>query len=93
MTKTIYMLTCDYGGLDNFYEAAFVDESERNEIALAIAEEVEWCNFNLNVASWMNMGMREGVAVKTAIRQSLDWSRANPAIGTWDTKLYFPTGG
>lgn len=93
MAKTIYMLTCDYGGLDNFYEAAFIDESERNEIALAIAEEVEWCNFNLNVASWMNMGMREGVAVKTAIRQSLDWSRANPAIGTWDTKLYFPTGG
>jgi hypothetical protein len=88
MAKTIYMLTCDYGGLDNFYEAAFVDESERNEIALAIAEEMEWCNFNLNVAAWMSMGMREGVAVKTAMRQSLDWSRANPAIGTWEVTLY-----
>ena len=88
MAKTIYMLTCDYGGLDNFYDAAFVDESERNEIALAIAEEVEWCNFNLNVASWMIMGMREDVAVKTAIHQSLDWSRANPAIGTWEVNLY-----
>ena len=88
MAKTIYVLTCDYGGLDNFYDAAFVDESERNEIALAIAEEVEWCNFNLNVACWMNMGMREGVAVKTAIHQSLDWSRANPAIGTWEVTLY-----
>jgi hypothetical protein len=82
------MLTGDYGGMDNFYEAAFVDESERNEIALAIAEEMEWCNFNLNVAAWMSMGMREGVAVKTAIRQSLDWSRANPAIGTWEVTLY-----
>ena len=88
MAKTIYMLTGDYGGLDNFYEAAFVDESERNEIALAIAEEMEWCNFNLIVAAWMNMGMREGVAVKTAISQSLDWSRANPAIGTWEVILY-----
>jgi hypothetical protein len=88
MAKTIYMLTGDYGGLDNFYEAAFVDESERNEIALAIAEEMEWCNFNLNVAAWMSMGMREGVAVKTAIRQSLDWSRSNPAIGTWEVTLY-----
>ena len=89
MAKTIYMLTCDYGGMDNFYEAAFVDESERNEIALAIAEEMEWCNFNLNVASWMNMvDMREDVAVKIAIRQSLDWSRANPAIGTWEVTLY-----
>jgi hypothetical protein len=36
----------------------------------------------------MSMGMREGVAVKTAIRQSLDWSRANPAIGTWEVTLY-----
>lgn len=89
MTKTIYMLTCDYGGMDNFYEAAFIDESERNEIALAIAEEMEWCNFNLNVASWMNMvDMCEDVAVKIAIRQSLDWSRANPAIGTWEVTLY-----
>ena len=88
MAKTIYMLTCDYGGTENFYDAAFVDESERNEIALAIAEEVEWCNFNLNVASWMSMGMREGVAVKTAIRQSLDWSLANPAIGTWEVALF-----
>ena len=88
MAKTIYMLTGDYGGLDNFYEAAFVDESERNEIALAIAEEMEWCNFNLNVAAWMSMGMREGVAVKTAISQSLDWSRANPAIGIWEVTLY-----
>lgn len=88
MTKTIYMLTCDYGGLDNFYEAAFVDESERNEIALAIAEEVEWCNFNLNVAAWMNMGMSKEEAIKYAIRQSLDWSRANPAIGTWEVTLY-----
>ena len=88
MAKTIYMLTGDYGGMDNFYEAAFVDESERNEIALAIAEEMEWCNFNLNVAAWRSMGMREGVAVKTAIRQSLDWSRANPAIGTWEVTLY-----
>ena len=88
MAKTIYMLTCDYGGLDNFYEAAFVDESERNEIALAIAEEVEWCNFNLNVAAWMNMGMPKEEAIKYAIRQSKDWSHANPSIGTWDIPLF-----
>lgn len=88
MTKTIYMLTCDYGGTDNFYDAAFVDESERNEIALAIAEEVEWCNFNLNIVAWMNMGMSEEVAIQYALRQSLDWSRSNPAIGTWEVNLY-----
>ena len=89
MTKnTAYLLTCDYGGTENIYDVAFTSEIERNEIALAIAEEMEWCNFNLNVAAWMSVGMREGVAVKTAIRQSLDWSRANPAIGTWDVTLY-----
>ena len=88
MAKTIYMLTGDYGGMDNFYEAVFVDESERNEIALAIAEEVEWCNFNLNIASWMNMSMSKEEAIKYAIRQSQDWARANPSIGTWDIPLY-----
>ena len=87
-SKTIYMVAADYGGMDNYVEAAFINEDDRNEIALAIAEEVEWCNFNLNVAAWMNMGMREGIAVKTAIRQSLNWSRANPAIGTWEVTLY-----
>ena len=88
MAKTIYMLTCDYGGLDNFYDAAFVDESERNEIALAIAEEMEWCNFNLNVAAWMNMGMPKEEAIKYAICQPKDWSRVNPVIGTWDISLF-----
>ena len=54
MAKTIYMLTCDYGGMDNFYEAAFVDESERNELALAFAEELEHANFNRNIEGWLN---------------------------------------
>ena len=85
--NTAYLLTCDYGGTENFYDVAFTSEAERNEIALAIAEEVEWCNFNLNVISWINMGMREGMAVKTAICQS-DWSHANAAIGTWEVTLY-----
>ncbi len=88
MAKTIYMLTCDYGGTENFYDAAFEDESKRNEIALAIAEEVEWCNFNLNIIAWMNMGMPQEEVVKYAVRQSKDWSRANPAIGTWEVTLY-----
>lgn len=89
MTKnTAYLLTCDYGGTENFYDVAFTSEIERNEIALAIAEEVEWCNFNLNVAAWMNMGMSKEEAIKYAIRQSQDWARANPSIGTWDIPLY-----
>lgn len=84
MTKTIYMLTCDYGGMDNFYDVAFTSEIERNEIALAIAEEVEWCNFNRNVAAWMP----KEEAIKYAIRQSKDWSHANLSIGTWDIPLF-----
>ena len=91
MAKTIYMLTCDYGGLDNFYDAAFIDESERNEIALAIAEEVECANFNLNVAAWMDSGMAEESAVEYALicaKAEKGWSYANEIVITWEVSLY-----
>lgn len=92
MAKMVYMLTCDYGGLDNFYEAAFVDESERNEIALAIAEEVEWCNFNLNVAAWIDSyppGPRvEETAIHYALRMAQRWEHAKDLIATWEVPLY-----
>ena len=91
MAKTIYMVAADYGGFENWYEAAFIDEGRRNEIALAIAEEVEHANFNLNVAAWMDSGMAEESAVEYALtcaKAENGWSYANEIVITWEVSLY-----
>ncbi len=91
MAKTIYMLTCDYGGLDNFYDAAFVDESERNEIALAFAEELEHANFNRNVEAWISAyppgPLVWQTAVDYALKEAKDWFYAQH-VTTWEVELY-----
>jgi hypothetical protein len=86
--KIIYMLSADYGGLENWYEAAFESESDRNEIALSIAEEIEWCNFNLNLAAYLEIGMSEYDAWEYALHKRELWEYANRAISTWEVKLY-----
>lgn len=86
--KIIYMLSADYGGLENWYEAAFGSESDRNEIALSIAEEIEWCNFNLNLAAYLEIGMSEYDAWEYALHKRELWEYANRAISTWEVKLY-----
>ena len=86
--KTIYMLSADYGGWENWYEVAFENESDRNEIALSIAEEIEWCNFNLNLAIYLEVGMSEHDAWEYALHKREPWECANCAIGTWEVELY-----
>lgn len=91
MPKTIYMLSADYGGLENWYEAAFMNESDRNEIALAIAEEVEHANFNQHVAAFMNSDVEEYQAIQFALtisRNQSGWSYANELVLTWEVPLY-----
>ena len=86
--KIIYMLSADYGGLENWYEAAFENESDRNEIALSIAEEIEWCNFNLNLAAYLEVGMSEYDAWEYAKNKREPWEYANRVICTWEVNLY-----
>lgn len=86
--KTIYMLSADYGGGENWYEVAFENESDRNEIALSIAEEIEWCNFNLNLVAYLEAGMSEYDAWEYALHKREPWECANCAIGTWEVELY-----
>lgn len=90
-SKTIYMLSVDYGGTDNFVEMAFVDEATRNELALAFAEELEHANFNLNVAAWLNSypPTRRGIetAINYAVREAQDWFYAEH-VTTWEVMLY-----
>lgn len=91
MPKTIYMLSADYGGLENWYEAAFMNESDRNEIALAIAEEVEHANFNQHVAAFMNGDVEKCQAIQFALtisRNQSGWSYANELVLTWEVPLY-----
>ena len=92
MPKTIYMVSADYGGMENWFEAGFVDEATRNEIALAIAEEVEHANFNLNVAAWISSyppGLRvEETAIHYALQEAKDWGHARELIATWEVPLY-----
>lgn len=91
MPETIYMLSADYGGLENWYEAAFMNESDRNEIALAIAEEVEHANFNQHVAAFMNSDVEEYQAIQFALtisRNQSGWSYANELVFTWEVELY-----
>ena len=91
MAKTIYMLAVDYGGIDNFYEAAFVDESERNELALAFAEELEHANFNRNIDAWMSAYPPAPLVWQTAVNHALkaaqDWFYAQH-VTTWEVPLY-----
>ncbi len=92
MPKTIYMVSADYGGMENWFEAAFVNESDRNEIALAVAEEVEHANFNLNVAAWIGSyppGPRvEETAIHHALQMAKRWEHAKDLIATWEVPLY-----
>ena len=90
-SKTIYMVAADYGGMDNYVEAAFANEDDRNEIALAFAEELEHANFNRNVEAWMNAyppgPLVWQTAVDHALREAQDWYYAQLVI-TWEVKLY-----
>lgn len=86
--NTIYMLFADYGGLENWYEAAFENENDRNEIALSVAEEIEWCNFNLNLVAYLEAGMSEHDAWEYALNKIELWGYANCAISTWEVELY-----
>ena len=90
-SKTIYTVGVDYGGVDNYVEIAFVNETDRNEMALAFAEEVEWCNFNLNVAAWISAyppgPLVWQTAVDYALKESKDWYYAQNVI-TWEVELY-----
>lgn len=90
-SKTIYMLYVDYGGAENWIECAFENESDRNEIALAFAEELEHANFNLNIASWLDSypPTRKGIetAIAYAVREAQGWFYAQH-IGTWEVPLY-----
>ena len=90
-SKTIYMVAADYGGMDNYVEAAFVNEDDRNEVALAFAEELEHANFNRNVEAWMNAyppgPLVWQTAVDYALREAQDWYYAQLVI-TWEVELY-----
>ena len=90
-SKTIYMVAADYGGMDNYVEAAFTNEDDRNEVALAFAEELEHANFNRNVEAWMNAyppgPLVWQTAVDHALREAQDWYYAQLVI-TWEVELY-----
>ena len=90
-SKTIYMVAADYGGMDNYVEAAFVNEADRNEIALAFAEELEHANFNRNVEAWMNAyppgPLVWQTAVDSALHEAKDWFYAQH-VATWEVNLY-----
>lgn len=90
-SKTIYMVAVDYGGMNNYVEAAFVDEADRNEIALAFAEELEHANFNHNVEAWMSAyppgPLVWQTAVDYALKEAKDWFYAQH-VTTWEVELY-----
>ena len=90
-SKTIYMVAADYGGMNNYAEAAFVNEADRNEIALAFAEELEHANFNLNVEAWMSAyppgPLVWQTAVDHALNEAKDWFYAQH-VTTWEVELY-----
>lgn len=89
--KIIYMLSANYGGMENWFEGAFENESDRNEIALAMAEEVECANFNLNLAAYLNCELPYEMAIEFAMACSKNengWSYANELITTWEVPLY-----
>jgi hypothetical protein len=90
-SKTIYMVAVDYGGINNYVEAAFVNEADRNEIALAFAEELEHANLNRNVEAWMSAyppgPLVWQTAVDYALKEAKDWFYAQH-VTTWEVKLY-----
>lgn len=85
--KIIYMLSAEYGGLENWFEGAFENESDRNEIALAMAEEVECANFNLNLAAYLSCNLSYEFAMARSKNEN-GWSYANELINTWEVPLY-----
>ena len=89
--KTIYCVSVDYGGADAYEEFAFTNESDRNELALSFAQELEHANFNLNVKAWMDAyppgPLVWETAVNHAIKESEGWDYAQH-VGTWGMKLY-----
>lgn len=84
--NTVYMVAVDIGGMENFYEAGFMNEASRNEIALSLAEEMEYGNFLLNIAAWMNNGIEEEKAIKLALRRAREWYYSD--MSTWEVEVY-----
>lgn len=85
-TKVLYGLFVDFGGLENIYEGVFEDENDRNEMALSYAEEIEWCNFNLNVAAWNHYN--DDYAVQIAMAYARDWAHSRVTVQTWEDNIY-----
>ena len=85
MPKTIYMLFADYGGVDNLFEVAFENESDRNEMALSIAEEIEYANFNQSIGVWTYLTDEE--AIRTALTYARRWEYSGN-VSTWEVPLY-----
>ena len=89
MPKTIYLVSADYGGMENWFEAAFTDEVTRNEIALEVAQEIEHANFNLNVAAWITSGYSVERAIQIALRESkYEGGYSSDSVATWEVPLY-----
>lgn len=85
-SNTIYMIAADLGGMENFYEAGFKSEVSRNEIALSLAEEMEYGNFLLNIVAWMNGGASEEEAIKMALERAKTWYYSD--MSTWEVEVY-----
>lgn len=85
--NTVYMVAADIGGVENFYEAGFKNEASRNEIALSLAEEIEYGNFLLNVAAWMDGGASEENAIKYALERANNWYYSDNIVA-WEVEIY-----
>ena len=85
MPKTIYMLFADYGGVENLFEAAFENESDRNEMALSVAEEIEYANFNQSIGVWTYLADEE--AIRIALTYARRWEYSGNVF-TWEVPLY-----
>lgn len=85
MPKTIYMLFADYGGVENLFEVAFENESDRNEMALSVAEEIEYANFNQSIGVWTYLADEE--AIRIALTYARRWEYSGN-VSTWEVPLY-----
>lgn len=86
MSKTIYLVSADYGGMENYFEAAFVNESDRNEMTLALAEEIEHANFNKGIEVWTYLSDEE--AIRNALTYARRWEYSQGTVSTWEVELY-----
>lgn len=83
--RTIYCLSVDYGA--DMFDLCFADETTRNEMALAYAQEIELANFNLNVAAWMGR-VDEETAIRWALEMHEPWEHAHANICNWEATFY-----